>query len=167
MFSGPMECLRIPPALTTQPIGAVAMVGDNVFSSTQDVKSCSKCGQPRHEFRKKRNLCVECHKEYHRQYYKKHKARFNSNARAYHLKTKYDINQSKLDEMLEAQGGKCAICRKPPNCGRYKGLNVDHDHRSGKIRGLLCWSCNAGLGHLGDDIRGIRRALSYLSRGIP
>jgi hypothetical protein len=41
-------------------------------------------------------------------------------------------------------------------------MNIDHDHKTGQVRGLLCSGCNTGLGHLGDDIQGLKRALEYL-----
>lgn len=64
--------------------------------------------------------------------------------------------------MLELQGGVCAICKKPP---KKKRLEVDHDHRSGIVRGLLCWKCN----HLllppsGDDPALMRAASEYLEK---
>lgn len=62
--------------------------------------------------------------------------------------------------MLATQGGRCAICRELP--GR-KALHVDHDHASGRVRGLLCFRCNAGLGNFRDDPGTLKAALSYLS----
>jgi len=64
--------------------------------------------------------------------------------------------------MVEAQGGCCAICKKPAST--KTPLAVDHDHTTGEIRGLLCYGCNGGLGHLGDTEDGLLRALAYLQR---
>ena len=47
-------------------------------------------------------------------------------------------------------------------CGRIKKLHLDHDHSTGGFRGFICQSCNHGLGHLGDNLEGVRRALAYL-----
>ena len=55
-------------------------------------------------------------------------------------------------------GGKCNICSKPEDT-----LCVDHCHKTGKIRGLLCFDCNTGLGKLGDDVQSIQRAIDYLN----
>jgi hypothetical protein len=64
--------------------------------------------------------------------------------------------------MLEAQGGRCAICRsdKPGGRGRFA---VDHCHSSGRVRGLLCVACNAGLGQFRDDPDLLRAAVAYLA----
>jgi hypothetical protein len=62
--------------------------------------------------------------------------------------------------MLAAQDGVCAICRRPP---KTKRLEVDHDHKSGLVRGLLCWRCNHRvLGQAGDDAELLRSAAQYL-----
>ena len=69
------------------------------------------------------------------------------------------------DAMLAKQGGLCAICRKPETStlrGKLIPLAVDHDHASGRVRGLLCGKCNKGIGLLGDSASGIRAALAYL-----
>ncbi len=60
--------------------------------------------------------------------------------------------------MLAAQHGVCAICQTAP------AIHVDHDHRTGQIRGLLCFRCNAALGQLADDPLVLRRAARYLER---
>jgi hypothetical protein len=62
--------------------------------------------------------------------------------------------------MLEQQNGVCAICH--GNCTTWKALSVDHDHRTGKVRGLLCQTCNTGIGALDDSPDLLRRALEYL-----
>jgi hypothetical protein len=63
--------------------------------------------------------------------------------------------------LLEAQNGKCAICG-GGETGKFSRLSVDHDHVTKKIRGLLCSSCNAGLGRLKDSEELLIRALEYL-----
>lgn len=70
-------------------------------------------------------------------------------ARDLRLQRLYGITAAQYDEMLEAQDGKCAVCRKPPGKQR---LNVDHDHKTGLVRGLLCWTCNRRViaDHRGD-----------------
>ena len=69
--------------------------------------------------------------------------------------------RSCYEERLAAQRGVCAICSGSPN-GRWNILCVDHDHATGRNRGLLCDSCNRGLGFLGDNVEEISRALNYL-----
>lgn len=80
-----------------------------------------------------------------------------------HYRNTYGITQADYDEMLTAQGGMCACCGGPPN-GAGNRLYVDHDHGTRHVRGLLCFSCNSGIGALGDTIEGLRRALDYLER---
>ena len=62
---------------------------------------------------------------------------------------------------LAEQGGGCAVCGRPPKEG--KSLHVDHDHETGYVRGLLCFSCNAALGHFQDDLDRIDAALIYVA----
>jgi hypothetical protein len=54
-------------------------------------------------------------------------------------KLRQGLTIAQYDELLEAQGGVCAICGRPP---KNRRLAVDHNHKTGKIRGLLCWVCN-------------------------
>lgn len=60
-------------------------------------------------------------------------------ARAGHLRRTYGITEAQYDAILKYQGGVCGVCDKPPGNRR---LEVDHDHTTGLIRGLLCWYCN-------------------------
>ncbi len=87
--------------------------------------------------------------------------------RKYYLKVKHNITPEQFQELWNAQEGKCAICGCTEDISvRWRGkrprLAVDHDHATGKIRGLLCYSCNVGLGNLGDTIEDLRKALAYL-----
>ncbi|QGJ90668.1 endonuclease VII [Mycobacterium phage Briton15] len=73
----------------------------------------------------------------------------------------YDITADEYWQIYEAQGGRCYICRK--GRGLRKKLAVDHDHRTGHVRGLLDTPCNRNvLGHLGDDPEALQRGIDYL-----
>lgn len=61
----------------------------------------------------------------------------------------YGLGPGEYDRLYEFQGGRCAICRRAT--GASKRLAVDHDHRTGKVRGLCCSTCNQILGHFRDD----------------
>jgi hypothetical protein len=65
--------------------------------------------------------------------------------------------------LLEAQGGRCAICNTPGDPHGGRPLIPDHDHLSGRARGLLCHQCNTGLGMLADDPERLRTAIVYLT----
>lgn len=75
------------------------------------------------------------------------------------LRLKYGIELEDYDRMLAAQNGGCAVCHAPPN-GKY--LHVDHDHRTGMVRGLLCQRCNMALGLLEHDSERLFSASRYL-----
>lgn len=77
-----------------------------------------------------------------------------------HLRLKYDLSLEEFEAMNEAQDGKCAICGQP--CPIHSRLSVDHDHETGRVRGLLCSSHNVGLGMFGDDPDLLIAAAEYL-----
>ena len=74
---------------------------------------------------------------------------------------RYTLTLDGYDELLRGQGGRCAICFEKPRGD--ENLCVDHDHETGRIRGLLCHSCNRGIGLLGDNVPRLRAAVSYLT----
>lgn len=85
------------------------------------------------------------------------------------LKTKFDLTIEKYGEMLAAQGDSCAICRSVITCKdktgkRVRALDVDHDHKTGKVRGLLCSKCNLFLGLANDGTRLLASAIRYLKK---
>ena len=91
----------------------------------------------------------------------RHRANPDNTIKLRYLKTRYGLTVEEYQAMEQTQGGLCAICKGPP-CGRYKRLHVDHDHTTGKVRGLLCFTCNTLLGHAKDQISRLENAALYL-----
>lgn len=76
------------------------------------------------------------------------------------LKYRYGITLEELTAAIIVQNGECGVCHRPPERGNP--FAVDHDHTTGRFRGLLHRKCNAGLAFLGDDAAGLQRALEYV-----
>jgi hypothetical protein len=129
-----------------------------LFNSTPELKTCSKCGFPAAKFRAKRNLCMKCHAEYHAQHYRKNKTRYRDNARRDHLRAKYGLTLEQYDDLHKSQNGRCAICQSD------RKLNVDHCHKTGVVRGLLCWPCNTSLGKFNEDAAMLEAAARYIRK---
>lgn len=77
------------------------------------------------------------------------------------LKKHYGITLEQYNEMLSAQNDRCALCGTEKN---GKTFHVDHDHKTGKVRGILCYKCNVGLGSFDDDTKRLRKAINYLHK---
>ncbi|MEV7885418.1 endonuclease VII domain-containing protein [Streptomyces sp. NPDC002817] len=73
-----------------------------------------------------------------------------------HLKRRYGMTEAEYDELVASQKGLCVICLKAP------AVHVDHCHKTGRVRGVLCFNCNSGLGLLRDDPEAMSRAADYL-----
>ena len=91
-------------------------------------------------------------------------------ARRSHLMKKFGMTLEEFTALHEAQNGQCAICSRVP---AYKAdsklrnrslLHIDHDHVTGKRRGLLCHGCNVGLGLFQDNIIALEQAITYLKK---
>lgn len=76
------------------------------------------------------------------------------------LKKYYNITVEQFENMYSSQNGVCKICKRICPSGRR--LSVDHDHDTGKIRGLLCMKCNKGLGSFEDNVENMKIAIEYL-----
>jgi Recombination endonuclease VII len=74
----------------------------------------------------------------------------------------YGITPEQYAELYRVQQGMCKLCRHPTRRGSGGDLDVDHCHETGRIRGLLCVSCNHALGVLGDNVKGLEMAIKYL-----
>jgi hypothetical protein len=74
----------------------------------------------------------------------------------------YGITLEEYNRLLESQGGGCAICGRKVNIDSKFSLHVDHDHDTGKIRGILCSSCNLGIGKFDHDCSRLKNAIKYL-----
>lgn len=84
-----------------------------------------------------------------------------------YIKKRYGITEDDYERLLVAQGGKCGCCggdspnnRRNERRGKW---HIDHCHATGKVRGLLCMNCNAGLGHFKDDVARLAKAITYLT----
>jgi len=76
------------------------------------------------------------------------------------LKQKFGITLEQYEEILSKQNGLCAICSSTEKTG--KRLAVDHCHKTGKVRGILCMKCNTSLGKINDDISILEKMIFYL-----
>lgn len=89
--------------------------------------------------------------------------------RNWHLSKKYGLDPGEFDAMWMAFRGECGICKckmKMPTKTKGQAMDtvtVDHDHKTGRVRGLLCSACNKGIGHLKDDVNRLRSAIEWLS----
>jgi hypothetical protein len=83
--------------------------------------------------------------------------------RDFGLKKKFGISSEDFDRMLEEQNGLCGICGTSDPGGRWNRFPVDHCHKTGKVRGLLCNNCNRGLGLL-DTEEKLRGAIAWLAK---
>lgn len=125
-----------------------------------DTKKCPKCDLIKSvsEFTKNKHqtdglypYCRECKYTYAKDDYK-------INGWSKHLRATYGITVEEYNSLLEEQNGVCAICE-----DTYKhALCVDHDHKTGEIRGLLCKPCNLAIGNMKDDPDRLRNAARYL-----
>lgn len=91
-------------------------------------------------------------------------ARWRERAPDYMRGYLYGMAAGDFDRMLAEQGGGCAICRTREWPGHGNRPHVDHDHATGAVRGILCGSCNQGLGRFNDDPTRLRAAADYLER---
>ena len=100
----------------------------------------------------------EEHLKFRREKYKQNPEKHKSAS----LELKYGITMDEYNKMLESQKGVCFICSMPCKSGR--SLSVDHCHKTGKVRGLLCVSCNNGLGRFNDSIELLQKSINYLEK---
>ena len=79
-------------------------------------------------------------------------------------RNKYQITDEQIDTMYKKADNKCQICHEQTEHGssKYRDLVIDHNHETGKVRGILCSWCNSALGHFKDDPKRLTNAIEYL-----
>ncbi len=103
-----------------------------------------------------------------REWRKKHGNLVREREREYRLLRRYGITMEQRDALIESQDGKCALCDcvltdlRLPSPSGHNYPCIDHDHKTGKVRGILCVGCNRALGRLGDSVDSIQKVLNYL-----
>ena len=101
---------------------------------------------------------------------KEHREHVNAQARGYydsdkrydaHVKKSYGVDISGIDSLVASQNNKCPICGNGFGEGRRR-RHIDHDHKTGQIRSILCSNCNLGIGYFLDDPHVLRAAADYI-----
>lgn len=128
-------------------------------------RECSTCREqkPREQMaRHSPQICKPCVTDRVRQWAARNPERWAEQRRRSFLKTTFGITLEHFQELLEAQGGRCAICREEPRDPRGYSAQVDHCHQTGEVRGILCGLCNRGIGQFRDDPALLANAIQYL-----
>ena len=143
--------------------------GNNASSSTGLTSYCKECERKRsREWKKAHPEKIKPQRDAYNlknqskrlEYRQDNKDVIKNNA----LKKSFGISMQEYLDMYLAQNGRCAICRQESPDAK-KVLAVDHCHKTGAIRGLLCVHCNIALGNFRDDIEVLKMAIEYLKAG--
>lgn len=116
-----------------------------------------------------RSRCKACQAESARGWYRENSQRAGATSRRRKLRDNYGMTPEDYEATLEAQGGVCAICKRPERAmrdGNLMRLAVDHCHATGGVRGLLCVTCNRALGLFGEDLGLMEACVRYLDRHV-
>lgn len=101
-----------------------------------------------------------------KEYYQKHREKRLKQTKIRHIEKTYNITYTEFINLLEKQNNKCAICNKEETAKernrKIRMLSVDHCHKTGKVRGLLCRQCNIGIGNFFDSIELLEKTIKYL-----
>lgn len=112
------------------------------------------------------SIAYQKNKESIRRYRDLHRDELLDYLQRYNLNRTYGISREELEEMIDEQDGRCLICGVELLLGGHDNNSscIDHDHETGKIRGILCRTCNRGIGLLKDNVNVLRRAADYIER---
>lgn len=150
-----------------------------VYLLTAGKKRCGTCGEAKFvtEFSRRglnsdrlRSSCKDCVRVYERdrmrrRYHNGYRDVMLQSNRRVKLLKQYGLTEADFDAMMVAQEGRCAICGSTETKAKNKKrLTIDHCHKTGVVRGLVCHNCNVGLGTFGDDISVLRAAVAYLAK---
>lgn len=111
-----------------------------------------------------RYICLDCYSKMGNEWQQRNPFASARHKRNHHLLRKFGITLNEANALLVEQGERCAICGDRLQPEKPPFPHVDHDHKTGKVRGILCFSCNAGLGAFKDSPVRLRLAIAYLER---
>lgn len=123
---------------------------------------CKKCQSIRMKIYRSKSHVKEQKRQYERNYIQRPDVK--RHRQEYALQYYYRITPKEREEKLLAQKGKCAICTK--QLPDWTKARIDHDHKTKKVRGILCNDCNLLLGHAFDNIVTLQKAVDYLQQHI-
>jgi hypothetical protein len=135
---------------------------------------CAKCGEiDKTKFHPSRTTrCKACLATAQREYRRKRpKDYWKNKDRKYTLKKRYGVCIDEYEKKIIELGNRCEICNDDPSLDEtksknHKMLHVDHDHSTGKVRGLICNGCNRALGFINDNIDKARNLVKYLEKHL-
>jgi hypothetical protein len=107
------------------------------------------------------NQCIPCARESREKHRVKNPERFRAAQRKYQHKLRYGLTPDQYAAMVAEAGNCCTVCGSPPKAP-WASLEVDHCHRTGRVRALLCHNCNRSLGHAHDDAALLRKLAEYI-----
>lgn len=148
----------------------MALTVDKGSLDKMEVMRCSKCGctfnkadAPPSQRDKASYYCKDCRRVIRKKYYWDNvdyeRRQSKENQRKTRLVRVYGITEEDYANLLDEQNGSCAICKNSSS-----RLVIDHDHESGKVRALLCDTCNRGIGLLKDNFEVVQKAADYLRK---
>ena len=105
--------------------------------------------------------CYECKKIRTQEYKVRHPGRHLKYYKTSHRRKYYNLEPHEYNKLMEDSNNLCMICKSPP---RSRSLHIDHDHKTGKVRGLLCHGCNTAIGLMKDDVNILTKAIEYLKK---
>jgi hypothetical protein len=103
--------------------------------------------------------CKDCDHARVKVYHKNNRAKVTKQQLISHRRREYGLTEEEYNNMVLSQNNMCSICNKPSD----RTLHIDHNHVTGRVRGLLCSNCNLGIGLLQEDLIILNRAIEYLS----
>ena len=127
------------------------------------MKTCEFCGEKFEtaNYHPQQKYCnSECQRK---KYYEDHRKEIEERRRNRDVKKKYNLTSEDYNKMYDKQYGRCAICDTHQSELKYT-LSIDHNHKNGKVRGLLCNNCNGGLGMFKDNKLILDKAIKYLMK---
>lgn len=146
-------------------------IGDRLVSNCACLACADQRRKERHaakphlindKARRRRQENPELAREYTRRWVRNNPERARESARFSTIKRLYRLTAEEYRSLLASQNGKCAVCSVDVTALPTKQIHVDHDHRTGAVRSILCYRCNLALGFVKESVVVVRALLAYV-----